>query len=154
MPEVSDSLIYGLAIGVTILSFGWWLYQYADWHNDIYVIMPDQLLDVYRKPLGTEERRSAPIKNIQTVEFLRKGIIGLILNFGTVRIQIGNEELTFDNVYDPAAIQTEIFAYFKHHTEKLKQADQEKLADWIQTYDEIKKNEKNQSPPGRTIKNR
>lgn len=138
MAHISDNLIFIISILATIVSWGWWLYQYFDWHNDIYIITPDQLVDVYRKPLGSEERRSAPVKNIQTVEFKRKGIIGLLLNYGTVRIQIGNEELTFDNVYDPAAIQTEIYANFKHHFEKEKRHDQEKLADWLQVYEQIK----------------
>lgn len=140
-PNIPDNVFYIVAILLTIFSFTWWLYQYADWHNDIYIITPDQLVDVYRKPLGTEERRSAPVRNIQTVEFLRKGIIGLILNYGTVRIQIGNEELTFDNVYDPAAIQTEIFSCFRKFEGKLKHTEQQKFADWIQTYDEIRKKE-------------
>ncbi len=138
IPILSETTAFAMAIVVTISAFGWWLYQYIDWHNDIYIICPDQLMDVNRKPLGSEERRSAPLKNIQTVEFLQKGIIGLVLNFGTVRIQIGNEELTFDNVYDPAAIQTEIFAHFQAHNEILKRKEHEKLADYIQIYDEIR----------------
>lgn len=138
-PPIPDTVFYIAAILLTLISFTWWLYQYTDWHNDIYIITPDQLVDVYRKPLGTEERRSAPIRNIQTVEFMRKGIIGLILNYGTVRIQIGNEELTFDNVYDPAAIQTEIFTCFKRFEGLLKHTEQQKFAEWIQTYDEIRR---------------
>lgn len=137
-PSLTDIQSYGVALLVTLVSWCWWLYQYIDWHNDIYIISPDQLIDVNRTPLGKEERRSAPIKNIQTVQFKRKGIIGLVLNFGTVRIQIGNEELTFDNVYNPATIQAEIFAYFKKYNQRVHQMEQEKLADWIKTYDEIR----------------
>jgi CRP-like cAMP-binding protein len=134
----SEAFVFGAAIILTVFGWGWWFYQFQDWQNDIYIITKDQLIDVYRKPLGTEDRRSAPIKNIQTVEFLRKGIIGLILNFGTVRIQIGNEELTFDNVYNPSKVQSEIYARFKEYGEDLKQKDQERIADWIKTYDDIK----------------
>ncbi len=147
MPLVSDTLIYILALIATIGAWGWWLYQYIDWHNDIYVITPDQLVDISRRPLGNEQRRSAPIKNIQTVEFMRKGIIGLVLNYGTVRIQIGNEELTFDNVYDPASIQAEIFAQFKRNSEKTKRLEQQKIADWISTYDQIKESDTHPSNP-------
>ncbi len=137
-PSLTDTQAYGAALIVALVSWCWWLYQYIDWHNDIYIITPDQLVDVNRTPLGKEERRSAPIKNIQTVQFKRKGIIGLVLNFGTVRIQIGNEELTFDNVYDPAAIQAEVFSYFKKYNQRIHKVEQEKLADWIKTYDEIR----------------
>lgn len=137
-PSLTDTQAYGAALIVALVSWCWWLYQYIDWHNDIYIITPDQLVDVNRTPLGKEERRSAPIKNIQTVQFKRKGIIGLVLNFGTVRIQIGNEELTFDNVYDPAAIQAEVFSYFKKYNQRIHKMEQEKMADWIKTYDEIR----------------
>jgi hypothetical protein len=137
-PSLSDADVYGIAILVTLMSWSWWLYQYLDWHNDVYIITSDQLIDVNRKPLGKEERRSAPVRNIQTVQFKRKGIIGLVLNFGTVRIQIGNEELTFDNVYDPASIQAEIFANFKRFNQHTQKMEQEKLADWIKAYDEMR----------------
>mgnify|MGYP001145243684 CR=1 FL=1 len=144
MPAISETQAYGAAIIATVICWAWWLYQYQDWFNDIYIISTDQIVDVNRRPLGKEERRSAPIQNIQTVEFKRKGLIGLILNFGTVRIQIGNQELTFDDVYNPAAIQAEIFSRFKNHNERASRAEQEKLADWITTYDEISKENRNE----------
>jgi len=135
---MSASTAYIFAILLTVGAFGWWLYRYIDWHNDTYTITSDQLLDINRKPLAMSEFRSAPLRNIQTVEYMRKGLIGLILNFGTVRVQIGNEELTFDNVYDPGAIQTEIFAHFKGYNDAQKRKEQEKLADFLQIYDVIK----------------
>ena len=150
-PSLTDAQAYGSAILVTLGAWGWWLYQYLDWHNDIYIITSDQLVDVNRKPLGKEERRSAPVKNIQTVQFKRKGIIGLMLNYGTVRIQIGNEELTFDNVYDPASIQAEIFAIFKQFNQQSQKLEQEKLAEWIKTYDELRNGSHESS--GSTVKN-
>ena len=39
-----------------MIIFGWWFYQYLDWHNDVYLITPDQVVDVNKKPLGREER--------------------------------------------------------------------------------------------------
>ena len=38
---MSDSLAYIFAIILTVGAFGWWLYQYVDWHNDTYTITPD-----------------------------------------------------------------------------------------------------------------
>lgn len=126
--------------GILILAgCGWWLYQYSDWQNDVYIITGDQLIDVYRKPLGTEDRRSAPVKNIQTVEYERKGLARLLFNFGTVKIKIGNEDLTFDNVYRPSQIQAEIYACYRAYQETAKKNEQQKFMEWIKTYDEIKK---------------
>jgi hypothetical protein len=139
--EYNANLIY---IGAIVLTFGgwcWWLYQYVDWRNDVYIISGDQLVDINRRPLGSEEKRSAPVKNIQTVEYSRKGIISLLLNFGTVRIQIGNEELTFDNVYKPSEVQIEIFNHLREFNEHVRKLDQKRMVDWISTYDGIRQDE-------------
>ena len=134
-----EGVVYLFGIILILAGCGWWLYQYSDWQNDVYIITGDQLIDVYRKPLGTEDRRSAPVKNIQTVEFERKGLIRLMFNFGTVKIKIGNEELTFDNVYRPSQIQTEIYACYRASLETAKKNEQQKFMEWFKTYDEIKK---------------
>lgn len=136
---LDETTLFILAIVGAITGWGWWVYQYIDWYNDAYIITQDQLLDISRKPLGHEERRSAPLKNIQTVEYKRNGIVGLLFNFGTVHIQIGNEELSFDNVYNPSAIQREIYATFAAFNERIKMNEQQRMADWIATYDEIQR---------------
>lgn len=135
---LNETFVYLAAIGLTIIGWAWWLYNYLDWVNDIYVISSDQLMDINRHPLGSEEKRTAPVKNIQTVEYKRNGIIALILNFGTVRIQIGNEELTFDNVYNPSEVQIEIFEHLRQFNEQTKKLDQKRMVDWISTYDGIR----------------
>ena len=89
--------------------FGWWLYQYIDWHNDVYLITSDQVVDVNKKPLGHEDRQAAPLKNILGIEYKRLGIIGLLLNFGTVFIRVGDRQLTFDQVFNPSEVQRELF---------------------------------------------
>ena len=146
---MSESSLYIMAIFGALLGWGWWFYQYLDWYNDVYVITSDQLVDISRKPLGQEERRSAPLKNIQTVEYRRNGLIGLIFNYGTVHIQIGNEELSFDNVYHPSAIQREIYACYAAYNDRLKMTEQQRLADWIAAYDEIMREQDRYSPKNR-----
>jgi hypothetical protein len=136
---IPENVFYAVGLGLTLFSALWWFYQYFDWYFDQYILTHDQLIDVSRKPLGYEDRRSAPVKNIQSVEFKRKGLIGLILNFGTVRIQIGNEELTFDNVYAPSQIQSEIYLHLKKYQEEQQKQEQTRLAEWIKTYDDIRK---------------
>jgi hypothetical protein len=132
-----------------LVAFCWWFYQYLDWHNDVYIITPDQIVDVNKKPFGREERQSAPIKNILSIEFKRLGIIGLLLNFGTVYIRVGDQQLTFDQVFNPAEVQRELFHRLskKNYEEKSRQiAEEERLmADWLATYHEWSKN----NPPPR-----
>ncbi len=126
-----------IALGVTI----WWVYQFVDWRDDYYVISHDQLVDVNRKPLGLEDRRSAPIKNIQSVEYKRIGIFGLLFNFGTVFIRIGDTEFTFDYIHNPSQVQEEIFDRYTDlmKVEKSTQTDRERnrMAEWMEAYHHI-----------------
>ena len=121
--------------------FLWWLYQYMDWHNDIYIIGPDQIADVNKKPLGREERKVAPIRNILSIEYIRLGILGLLLNFGTVYIRVGDQQLTFDNVFNPAEVQRELFHRLaaKTYSDKQAQAENERqrMIDYLGIYDKI-----------------
>jgi CRP-like cAMP-binding protein len=143
LAQVPEVVIYAGGVILSLIGWGWWAYQYQDWHNDIYILTDDQLIDVSRKPLGNEDRKSAPVKNIQTVEYERKGIINLLLNFGTVKIKIGNEELTFDNVYQPSVVQGEIYARYRNFLETAKKNEQQRFVEWITTYDEMKKEKEN-----------
>lgn len=132
-------------------AFGWWLYQYIDWHNDIYLITPDQVVDVNKKPLGHEERQAAQLKNILSIEYKRIGILGLLLNFGTVFIRVGDQTLTFDNVLNPAEVQRELFHRLnkRNYEERIKQADTDRrrIADWIAVYNEWQRENPSTSPP-------
>lgn len=140
----------GLLFLLGIMVFAWWFYQYMDWHNDVYLITPDQIVDVSKKPLGREERQAAPIKNILSIEYKRLGIIGLLFNFGTVFIRVGDQKLTFDNVLNPSEVQRELFHRLakKNFEEKMKQAAEERnrMADWFATYNDWSKDNQ---PPSR-----
>jgi hypothetical protein len=139
---IPGDIFYIIAACIFLIGLVWWIYLYQDWQNDIYILNDEQVVDVYRKPLGTDDRRSAPLKNIQTVEFERKGLSSLILNYGTVKIRIGNEELTFNNVYNPSKVQSEIYARYKANLATSKTNDQQRFMDWIKAYDEIKQEDK------------
>jgi hypothetical protein len=125
----------GIAMGI------WWLYSTMDWRNDYFLITPDQIVDVNRKPLGMEERRSAPIRNIQTIEYKRQSIFGLLFNFGTVFIRVGDVEFTFDYVPHPSYVQQEIYTRFQQlkENEKRENSDMssERLAHWMDAYHRV-----------------
>lgn len=141
----------GIFFFLGLIVFGWWFYQYLDWHNDIYVITPDQIVDVNKKPLGKEERQAAPIKNILSIEYKRLGIIGLLLNFGTIFIRVGDQQLTFDQVFNPAEVQRELFHRLsrKNFEERSRQiAEEEKrFADWFAIYNDWYKDNPHATPP-------
>jgi uncharacterized membrane protein YdbT with pleckstrin-like domain len=96
------------------LIFGlWWLYQYVDWRNDRYIISEKELIDIYKRPLGVEQKRTAPLENILSIDYERPNLIHLILNFGTVFIRVGEASLTFNNVFNPSEVQREILNAFE-----------------------------------------
>lgn len=140
-PSINFDIILFVQLGIGLILFLWWLYQYWDWRNDRYMVTDDQLIDLYKKPLGQEQRRSAPIKNIQTVEFERLGLISLILNFGTVFIRVGDTTFTFDYVYKPSEAQQDIFEKYQQFNQKQKKREKEALrdevAEWIEIYHEV-----------------
>ena len=132
-------ILFGL---ILITAFLWWFFQFFDWWNDQYLITSDQIIDVYRRPFGTENRSTAPITNIQSIRFERKGILGLLLNFGTVYIRVGDEELTFDNISNPAKIQERLFGVLERSLSRSKENEmtqqQQNMAEMIDAYHQIK----------------
>ncbi|MDH3943402.1 MAG: hypothetical protein OEV06_04835, partial [Anaerolineae bacterium] len=123
------------------------LYQFLDWRNDLYRIDNDNVIDREKKPLGTELSKSAPLKNILSLNHEKKGLMGIIFNFGDVNINVGDAVLTFRNVANPAQVQQDIY----YRMEKLKQEadlsrdqeDRERMTEWIRTYHEIQGTEEN-----------
>jgi len=142
MPINGSSLgiiLFGLILFSAML---WWLFQFFDWWNDQYLVTNEQIIDVYRRLFGTENRRTAPITNIQSIRFERKGILGLLLNFGTVHIRVGDDELTFDNISNPSKIQERLFGILERSISRSKKTEmtqqQQNLAEMIDVYHQIK----------------
>jgi hypothetical protein len=109
LPEpVTESALLLVALVLFIPLAGWWLYQFEDWRNDLYQVTPDQLIDIYRKPLGRETRDSTTLDRIQGLHAERPNLIGRLLNFGNVAATIPGKEFTFDDVLDPTGVQDDI----------------------------------------------
>ena len=138
MGLVSPAFLIFIWVPVLVGVFIWGLYHYIDWRNDIYVVTMDRIFDIERKPLSREDRKSAPLSNVLSLEHSRVGIIGLLFNFGTVTINIGVEKFTFDNVYNPAQVQHEIFD--RMHAQRLRKEEadarkeRERIVDGLTTY--------------------
>lgn len=146
-PATSTLFFVFLAI---LIFLGVLTYHYVDWKNDIYQLTSEMLIDSEKRPLGREVSRSAPIKNIISLEHERKGILHLILNFGEVKLVVADEQLIFHDVGNPALIQQDIF--YRQEQIKLKEEEEEMEKDrahitkWLKTYHEVLQNE-NQPPP-------
>jgi CRP-like cAMP-binding protein len=136
----ATSLVY-IALPIFLLFFAdflWIVYVYLDWSNDIYRLTPEQILDIERKPLGQESKKSAPLESILSIEHERENLLGIVLNFGPVIINIGETKFIFHGVYNPDLVHQDIADYReallrKKHEKEIEQKRQD-MVDWLITY--------------------
>ncbi len=64
----------------------WLIYDFADWSNDIFQVTNEQIIDIDKKPLGTQTRNVSQLENILGTEFERVGLLGELFNYGSVLI--------------------------------------------------------------------
>lgn len=132
----------GLVAGYFLIfvAAGMLVYQYIDWRNDLFQLTPNQVIDLDRKPFGRESRRSAPLENILSIEYERRGFIPMLFNYGTVYITIGNTQLTFNNVYQPSVVQQDIFTRMGEHAkerdDRNTMLERERVAQWFKIFQE------------------
>jgi CRP-like cAMP-binding protein len=120
---------------------GWWLYEYEDWKNDIYMVTPDQIFDVNKKPLGAETRKSAPLANVLSLKYERPGLLGVLLNFGTVVATVAGTEFRFEGVFDPPGVQNDVYRRIETLKAKKEEGEntrrRQELADWVLAYHQV-----------------
>ncbi|MGA2112301.1 MAG: cyclic nucleotide-binding domain-containing protein [Anaerolineales bacterium] len=130
-----------LAVGLFTVGLFWTVYEYVDWAYNIYQVTPDQIIALHRTPLGREDRRSASLENVLSLEYDRSGPLARLLNFGTVVATVGNVRFTFDEVHDPVGVQEDI--YRRMESQRARQLEiqrrerGEQIAEWLQAYDEV-----------------
>ena len=131
-----------LIIGVVVTAI--LIYRYIDWRNDRFVLTNRTISDLDKKPFGKENQQTAPLNNIQSIQYKREGLLGIIFNFGTVFIRVGDREFTFDEVANPAAVQEEINERLNVAKERARQQEIERerntILDWIETYHTVVNN--------------
>jgi len=151
----SSSLINIIVLG-TIVGFiilvSWMIYSYVDWRNDIYKLTPEQIFQIYRKPLGTEVKKSASIENILTIVHERENLIGIMLNFGVVTVSVGDTEIVFEGVFNPDKVHQDIAnfqeALKRRKTEESAIQERKRMVKWLTTYNKEAEKKKNlQTPP-------
>lgn len=128
-----------VAIPLLMLPFiGWMVWEYIDWNNDTFMVTPEEIMDIDKTPLGTEERRTAQIENILSTEYKRIGLMGYLFNYGTVYIVVGGTKLSFQDVLDPAGVQADInrrrMARIAKKNEEAAAVERERMATWLVSY--------------------
>jgi CRP-like cAMP-binding protein len=130
---------YSLAILLALVPlFGWLIYEVLDWSNDQFQVTPEQIIDLDRKPFGTQTRNAAQLESILGTEYRRIGILGEIFNYGTVYITVGGSKMAFEDVIDPATVQSDIDRRREARRTKQEEArvaaERERMAEWLATY--------------------
>ncbi len=127
-------ILFAVLMGLAL----WWFYRYEDWRNDIYQVTPEQIIDIYKKPFGVEDRKAAPLDGILSTEYKRNGLIEILFNFGTVYISVGGAHFDFEDVADPPTVQQDIVRRLQVRLVKKKEADtaaeRERMAEWLAYY--------------------
>ena len=127
-----------LAVVAMVPLAGWWMYQFVDWRNDIYMVTGEQIFDISKKPLGAEVKKSAPLSNVLSLKYERPGLIGILLNFGNVVAQVAGTEFRFDGVFDPVAVQNDVYRRQEAQKAKKQASEEARLRDemvnWLEDY--------------------
>jgi hypothetical protein len=128
----------GALLILLFVFFLWFVYRVMDWSNDKFEVTSEQIIDLDKKPFGTETRNAAQLENILGTEYRRIGILGNIFNYGTVYITVGGTKFAFEDVIDPAAVQSDINRRRAARADKKRQAEvtaeRERMAEWLATY--------------------
>jgi len=116
-------------------------YQVWDWRNDYYQITREHIMDVYRKPLGSEDKQAAPLESIENMTYERTGFLGWLLNFGNVHIRVGTTTMVFEGVARPDMVQQEIFQRMELRRRQKQEAEaereRERMLEWLKAYHEV-----------------
>jgi hypothetical protein len=133
--------VYGLTL---CLLLPWWIWRFDDWQNDVYQVTATRIIDVERLPFYLrEDRREASLGNIQNINLTIPGIIGRVLNYGSVTIETaGAGAFTFEYVKDPRGVQAEIYsrmnAFQRQQSQEAAERHRTELLEWFSVYDQLR----------------
>ena len=106
----------------------WSVWQAIDWRNDLYIMTPDRLIDIEKRPFVFEDRLEAGLSMIQDVRYTQPSFISMLLDFGDVYLETAGEQgsLTFDSVPHPKRVQSIISDRVRAFRETVKQTERER----------------------------
>jgi hypothetical protein len=141
--QISNSPLFFMALSVLLLfpPLGWLLWRYEDWRNDIYTVTATSIIDRESAPFGfREQKRVGSLEDIESVYSHVPNLLAKVINIGDVIIDTAGapKAYTFESVYNPLAVQQEIFsrihAYHEQKSRMASQAEMERWADWFDEY--------------------
>ncbi len=130
------ALVLLLSLPVILL---WYSYQYDTWRKDVYRVTRTAIIDYEGSAfnLQGEKRRVGTFDVIQNSTYLTPNFLAKLLNVGHVVIETAGTEMTFTFkwVYNPSAVQQEIFkrwlAYKETQIAQDRAYEEQRLVRWI-----------------------
>ena len=133
-PGISRGIPWYIAVLPPLLgmiaSFGWYLWRYDGWRNDVYIVTGSRIIDVEGSPfhLHKEIRTEGTFDVIQNTEYNSPNWLSRILRVGDVTISTAAKQgaFTFTSVARPEEVQQEIFKRVTAFKERQKEAENER----------------------------
>lgn len=118
----------GLPLLFLVGSGLWNLWNIIDYLNDIYIVTDDRIIDIEKVPLIYEDRREAPLRQIQDVHYVQPSLLHRLLDFGDVEVETAGRGggFTFESVPHPARVQAEIFRRLEIMREKMTKEEEKR----------------------------
>jgi SpoU rRNA methylase family enzyme len=125
-PPIPIQMIISLAV---IASGTWYIWQYDGWWRDVYLLTPTRIVDVESSPFQTkgETRREGTFNHIQNITYNIPNFYSKLLNIGDVTIETAGtkDTFTFNQVFNPSAVQQEIFNRMILHQQRQRERERE-----------------------------
>ena len=142
--------LFLVVLVLSALAALWFIYQYVDWQNDVYIVTDDEVIDVERQLaifpfffFYTESRKQASLTNVQYVDLKIPNPLAMILNYGNVIVQTAGAEGTLDFLWvsNPRNVHAEILRRLTAFEERAREREfQERWGDmprWFETYRDV-----------------
>ena len=99
---------------------GWSAWEIEDYRNDMYILTPDKVIDIQKKPFGPEDRREAGLGQVNNV-FSQTTYLSNLLGYGNVVLNTAGSggSFTFNKVPRPA----DVVGVVTEYNVRAKQAD-------------------------------
>ena len=134
--------------------FGWMIWEWVDWGNDIYSVTQDRLMDLELNPLGvTKKSMAAPLIAITNVSVRQPSLLTMILNIGDVVIETAGAtgQMTFFSVSQPRDVAREIMQHVDNTRARQLQIQREQqrtdMLQWFGAYHSILQEDQVAQPP-------
>ncbi|RRR71427.1 MAG: PH domain-containing protein [Candidatus Viridilinea halotolerans] len=106
-------LLIGLGtLFMLLVFFLWAAWEWEDYRNDLYILTPEKLIDIEKKPFGPEDRREAGLGAVNNISS-QTSYISNLLGYGDVVVTTagGGGAFTFERIPRPRDVVAKITEY-------------------------------------------